>query len=211
MSVAVFLVLQWKQLLSIATAATCYTCLCSAVWDGRAKGNEVFLNSSQLQSCNISIKQVDCLLLVWVFFDCIMGGAKGQLRNFCAPFWDLGICNYRGKRKETYRGPAEKAFSDILRRGLVAMSFHGHICCLFDLDLHVFWWNVFKALYSFDYPCLWWFHFHKWSQRNPILCSLQHFYKDESSGFPGDVIKSRKTQHWRIWSGSACCGMRKLQ
>lgn len=123
-----------------------------------------------------------------------MGGAKGQLRNFCAPFWDLGIFNYRGKRKETCRGPAEKAFPDMLRRGLVAVSFHGHICCLFDLDRHVFWWNVFKALYSFDHPCMWWFHFHKWSQRNPILCGLQHFYKDESSSFPGDGIKSRKTQ-----------------
>lgn len=81
---------------------------------------------------------------------------------------------------------------------------------LFDLDLHVFWWNVFKALYSFDPPCIWWFHFHRGSQRTPAVwspTSLQHFYKDASSSFSGYEIKGRKSlrvfQGWEMSSSLA--------
>lgn len=176
-----------------------------------AKGMKCFSAIASLSLVTFpSNKCVGGTVLFCFSFDFIVEGAKGQLRNFCAPFWDVGICSYRGKKKGTYKGPAEKAFSDVLLRGLVTMSFHSHICSLFDLDLHVFWWNVFKALYFFDPPCIWWFHFHRGSQRNPAVwssASLQHFCKDGSSSFPGYEIKGRKSlrvfQGWEMSSSLA--------
>lgn len=79
----------------------------------------------------------------------------------------------------------------------MTLSVHGHICSLFDLNLHVFWWNMFKV-FLFLWPSL-----------NVVISFVQMkseeaclydpqlvfsiFCTDGSNSFPGYEIKGRKT------------------
>lgn len=113
-----------------------------------------------------------CLLLGFLVWEELKGGWE-----ISVPFWDVGICSYREKIRETFKGPAEKVFSDMLWRGFVAVSVHSYICSVW-CESYIFWWNRFKAFCFSNPPWTWWLHFQKWSQRKSAvqpMTRLQHF------------------------------------
>lgn len=112
------------------------------------------------------------------------------------PFWDVGICSYRVKSKETCKGPAEKVFSNMLWRGFVKVSVHSYICSLFDPNLTFFGGTYLKPFVSLTLPECGDFIFKSKVRGSPLYDPWLVFsilYTDGSNSFSGFEIKSRNS------------------
>lgn len=131
-----------------------------------------------------------CLLLGFLVWEEL----KGRWEIY-VPFWDVGICTYREKIRETFKGPAEKVFSNMLWRGFVAVSVHSYICSVW-CESYIFWWNIFKAFVSLTLPEHGDFIF-KSEVRESLLYNpwpvFSILYTDGSNSFSGFEIRSRKS------------------
>lgn len=110
-------------------------------------------------------------------------------------FWDVGICSYREKSKETCKGPAQKVFSNMLWRGFVTVSVHSYICSLIRI-LRFFGGTYSKPFVSLTLPECGDFIF-KSEVRESLLYDpwlvFSISYTDGSNSFSGFEIKSRKS------------------
>lgn len=178
-------------------------CSTQTEWNGRMEGGiKCFSTAARFSSSIlVTFPWNKCLLLGLLVWEEL----KGRWEN-SVPFWDGGICSLREKRKETFKGPAEKVFSNMLWRGFVTLSVHSHICSLFDLNLGFFGGTHSKPFVSLTLPECGDLIFRSEVKESPLYNPWLVFstlYTDGSNSFSGLEIKSRKSL------GSVECSFRK--